>query len=116
MLIIEINALSNGAHRNQTGDVLQVPDGWAVVPDDMTLENFPFGNATTEEVDGVMAVTGWTAGTIPEPEPEPSPQPTEVELLEDVICTLDAEYDARITATEDAICELDMMMNGGTNA
>lgn len=36
MTIIEIQALDNGAHRNQTifGD-LSVPAGWAVVPADM---------------------------------------------------------------------------------
>ena len=75
MRAIEIAALSNGAHRNQTGlDVL--PDGWAVIPDDMVCENFPFGEVTAAEIDGVMTVTSWIPGTIPEPEPAPEPSPT----------------------------------------
>ena len=74
MRAIEISALSNGAHRNQTGlDVL--PDGWALIPDDMVCENFPFGEVTAEEIDGVMTVTRWTPGAIPEPEPAPEPEP-----------------------------------------
>lgn len=80
MKIIEIAELENGAHRNQTGDISTAPNGWAVVPEEMTLENFPFGDVTAEEVDGVMTVTGWTPGTIPEPDPEPD-TPTELEQL-----------------------------------
>ena len=73
MIIVEINALPNGAHRNQNGgDVL--PDGWAVVPNGMTLENFPFGEVEVAEIDGVMTVTKWTAGEMPEPEPIPEPE------------------------------------------
>lgn len=67
MTIIEIQALSNGAHRNQTGTFKTIPDGWAVIPDDMETENFPFGEVTAEEIDGVMTVTKWVAGTKPEP-------------------------------------------------
>lgn len=65
MRIIEIAALDNGAHRNQTSNAC--PDGWAVIPDDMDCENFPFGTPTVE--DGI--VTAWEAGVIPA-EPEPS--------------------------------------------
>ena len=79
MRAIEISALSNGAHRNQTG-LSVLPDGWAVIPDDMVCENFPFGEATAEEIDGVMTVTSWTPGAIPEPEPAPEPEPpTDIE-------------------------------------
>lgn len=74
MRAIEIAALSNGAHRNQTGlDVL--PEGWARIPDEMVCENFPFGELTAEGIDGVMTVTSWIPGTMPEPEPEPKPEP-----------------------------------------
>lgn len=66
MTIIEITALSNGAHRNQSGDIKTVPDGWAVIPDNMETPNFPFGEVTAEEIDGVMTVTNWVAGTKPE--------------------------------------------------
>ena len=82
--IVEIAALENGAHRNQTGNLPVIPVGWAVIPDDMECENFPFGEVTTEEIDGVMTVTRWTAGEIPpvEPEPEVEEEPTSDELLD----------------------------------
>ena len=85
MKIIEIDALSNGAHRNQDGAFEAVPSGWAVIPDDMEVpDTFPFVNIETEEVehtkeslipDGkpetytVVTVTKITAGIVPEPEP-----------------------------------------------
>ena len=82
MTIIEITALSNGAHRNQTvSGAVTVPDGWAVLPDSMDTPNFPFGEVEVAEINDVMTVTKWTAGTIPEPEPEPEPEPTTEEIL-----------------------------------
>lgn len=82
--IIEIAALENGAHKNQTGSLPVIPVGWAVIPDDMECENFPFGEVTVEEIDGVMTVTSWTAGEIPpvEPDPEVEEEPTSDELLD----------------------------------
>lgn len=84
MTIIEISALENGAHRNQSGNMQTVPDGWAVIPESMETKNFPFGNVTAEEINGVMTVTSWTPGTVPEPEPEPDDQTVDerVETLE----------------------------------
>ena len=77
MKIVEIDAFKNGAHNNQVIDcAIPVPDGWAVIPDTMETPNFPFGTITTAEIDGVMTVTSWTAGTIPEPEPGPEPETT----------------------------------------
>ena len=74
MVIIEIKALENGAHRNQTVmGFIPVPDGWAVIPGDMAIpETFPFVNVDT--AGGI--VTAMTAGTVPEPEPAPDPEPT----------------------------------------
>ena len=65
MKIIEIAALDNGAHRNQTiSGAAFVPDGWAVIPDGMAIpETFPFVNI---EVDGQTAIA-MTAGIVPEP-------------------------------------------------
>ena len=37
MRIVEIAALENGAHRNQTGAFSEIPEGWAVIPEDMAL-------------------------------------------------------------------------------
>jgi hypothetical protein len=88
MRLIEIEKLSNGAHRNQTVSFLNtIPEGWAVIPEDMVCENFPFGEVTAEEIDGVMTVTGWSAGEIPEPEPIPEPktEPTTAELLDTIL-------------------------------
>ena len=82
MLIIEIASLDNGAHRNQNGSLSRIPDGWAVVPDGMETPNFPFGEVEVSEINGVMTVTKWTAGKIPEPEPEPDPEPTQLDRIE----------------------------------
>ena len=90
MRAIEIAALSNGAHRNQTG-LSVLPDGWAVIPDDMVCENFPFGDLSVEEIDGVMTVAGWTPGAIPEPEPAPEPEPELPTDLEARVAALEAD-------------------------
>lgn len=87
MTIIEISALDNGAHRNQSGNMQTVPDGWAVIPDGMGTENFPFGDVTAEEINGVMTVTSWTPGEIPEPGPEPGP----VKSIDDRVTELESE-------------------------
>ncbi len=92
MTIIEIQAMQNGAHRNQSGDIPIYIEGWAVVPDDMEMTNFPFGDIEVEEIDGVMTVTKWTARDIPEPEPEPV---TEMEQLR-----ADVDYIAVMTGVE----------------
>jgi hypothetical protein len=79
--IIEIQALENGSHRNQTGELLAIPEGWAVIPDDMETPNFPFGEIEVEEIDGVMTVVKWVAGTLPEVE-EPEPLSKVEQLIE----------------------------------
>ena len=78
MKIVEIKALENGAHRNQTGNFTHVPEGYARIPDDMAIpDTFPFVEIETAEIDGVMTVTKMTTGIVPEPE-----QPTPAELRE----------------------------------
>lgn len=93
MTIMKISPNSNGSHDNRTTSaVIPVPEGWAVVPEHLgtqeTLEHFPFGDVTVEEIDGVPTVTGWTP--LPMPEPEPSPEPT---------ASLEARVDALETET-----------------
>lgn len=79
MFIIEIAALENGAHRNQTGTFAVVPDGWAAIPAGMTIpKTFPFVEVSVEG--GV--VTSMTAGAVPEPEPAPTPEPTQLDRIE----------------------------------
>lgn len=75
MQIIEIVALENGAHRNQSYNGVLL-NGWALVSDGESLENFPFGSFEVEEIGGVpyMKEGSWVAGEIPaEPEPEAEP-------------------------------------------
>ena len=94
MKIIEIKALENGAHRNQTWDGKTLPEGFALVPDHIETPNFPFGKVATEEVDGVVTVTKWVAGTMPESEDVEVP-PTDIEKLR-----ADIEFIALMTGVE----------------
>lgn len=71
MRIIEIKALENGAHINVIGEVGAVPEGCAVIPEDMETPNFPFGDVEVEEKGGVMTVTKWIARDV---EPMPTPE------------------------------------------
>jgi hypothetical protein len=82
MTFIEIKALENGAHRNQTGGLSFPPEGWAVIPEGMECGNFPFGTVQVEVIDGVPTVVKWTPGEMPEPEPIPEPEPTADELMD----------------------------------
>ena len=79
MNIIEIKTRPNGAHRNQSGGNV-LPDGWAVIPDGMEMQNFPFGEVVVEDVAGVPTVTAWVAGIVPEPEEETT-EPTDTDVL-----------------------------------
>lgn len=70
MKIIEIKPLENGGHRNQNGNFNSIPEGYAVIPDDIILENFPFGNLNYRTINGVKTVINWKALPIPETEVE----------------------------------------------
>jgi len=79
-LYIELQALENGAHRNQRGDGLPAPDGWLEVPPELEEEAWgylPFIMLTTE--DG--AITAVAQGQIPEAEDEPTPEPSVAEII-----------------------------------
>lgn len=81
MLIISVANLENGGHDNQCSSTpIPLPEGWAVVPKSLgtieTLENFPYGEITVEDVEGVPTVTSWTPLPVPEPEPLPDSEPT----------------------------------------
>ena len=62
--------------------MMEILEGWAVIPEELELQNFPFGEVTAEEIDGVMTVTGWIPGEMPEPEAveEPAGTLTDTEL------------------------------------
>lgn len=67
MQMLKIKANLNGSHDNQTyhGELF---NGWAVIPDDMELPNFPFGEVIAEEdkETGMMTVAEWIPGELPE--------------------------------------------------
>ena len=51
--IIEIAPMNNGAHNNQNGNFSSVPNGWAIIPDDMKIpDTFPF--VDIEVIDGIV--------------------------------------------------------------
>lgn len=90
MRLVEIATLDNGAHRNQNCSLKVVPEGWAVIPETMTIPStFPFVNITVK--DGV--VTSMTPGEMPEPEPMPEPNP-ELSVWDE----LDAAYREGVNA------------------
>ena len=90
MLIIEIQPLENGAHRNQTCNLNTIPEGWAEVPPGISApDTFPFVDI---EVDG-QTVIAMTAGIVPEPEPEPEPEPT----LEDMVSSIETAIERGLT-------------------
>lgn len=123
MKIIEIQALDNGGHRNQTGLFSELPEGWARIPDEMETPNFPFGDIEAEDediikgetvskieiVDGEAVVksekvpkvigtrkvvTKWTAGTMPEVEESEHPISETEQLRADI------DYIAIMTGVE----------------
>ena len=106
MLIIEITALDNGAHRNQTGTFRTIPDGWAEVPSSIEIpDTFPFVDIT---VDG-QTVTSMTAGVVPEPESEPEPEPT----LDERVTSLETSK-ADQTSVDELNEALNMILTGVT--
>lgn len=83
MRIIKIIPSAVGSHDSVSGVFSTIPEGWAIIPDGMATENFPFGEVTAEEIDGVMTVTHWYPLPVPEPEPEPEPIPDNPEPTSD---------------------------------
>lgn len=97
MTIIEIKPLENGAHDNNTifgadPATFPIPEGWAVVPEDVELpDTFPFVDVTVNKKAKPPVVTGMTPGVVPpDPEPEPAPPTAEERLraVEDAVLTL----------------------------
>ena len=67
MRYIEIEALPNGAHRNQETESVLSLEGWAVIPEELEIpESFPFVDISAES----GMVTSMSAREVPEPEPE----------------------------------------------
>ena len=83
MKLIRIEENELGGHDNQfIGTNIEVPEGWAVIPDDMAIpETFPFVRITVRN--GV--VKSMVAGTVPPPDPEPAPEPTADDILNAIL-------------------------------
>ena len=86
MNMVEVAAQTNGGHRNQTCHGT-VPAGWALIPEGMELPNFPFGQVTAEEVEGVLTLTGWVPGEVPVGEEPPLTLNDRVAALESAVQT-----------------------------
>ena len=85
MKMIEIAALKNGAHRNQTYHGF-LPEGWAIIPDGLEIPGtFPFVDITVEYFEGMAVVATMTAGVVPEPTPTPEREPS----VEERVATLE---------------------------
>ena len=80
MNIIEIIPLENGGHRNQTvNGNINVPEGWAVIPEDMAIPStFPFVHLTVDN----QVVVAMSEGTMPEVEPEQEQEPSQLDIIE----------------------------------
>ena len=96
MRLIKISQSEKGSHAYQTIDrVIEIPKGWAVIPDDMETPNLPFGDITVEDIDGVPTVTSWTPREMPEvPEAE-----AETTAQEDTDAML-VDHEYRLTLLE----------------
>lgn len=76
MRIIKIKQNINNSHDNQyinDSKLLSIPDGYALIPENLETPNFPFGDIEVEEVDGAMTVTSWSPKDIPEQEDKEAP-------------------------------------------
>lgn len=89
MQIIDLKQNDDGSHENQTLHGA-LPEGWAIIPPGMVCENFPFGDVSAEEIDGVLTVTSWTPLPMPELEEAETDDPDE--STESVWDELDAAY------------------------
>ena len=101
MRIVEIKTNEFGGHRNQTINgvtpaTFPVPSGWAIIPEDMVCENFPFGDVVVD-ASKPPVVTKWIPGVIPEPEPDPvEPEPAEPSVWDE----LQAAYEEGVNSVD----------------
>lgn len=114
MRIIKISANDNGSHDNlNSASIKAVPNGWAYVPPTLATPNFPFGTFKIAEINGVMTITSWTAGVMPEPEPTPEPRIDDITALQLAVAELAETQAADQTANELALAELAEIAIGG---
>ena len=89
MLIVEIKALPNGAHSNQTIDSLpEIPEGWAVIPahlEDRAMGYLPFINLVFHDGE----IVDVEQGEVPEAVREALPRYTTEQLIRQEITDLE---------------------------
>lgn len=94
MTIVELEALPNGAHRNQTvTDLEHLPDGWLEIPEElMDMWEFaaPYADFTVSDGKITAIIPKPAPEPAPEPEPEPSPMEQRIAELEDAVIELAA--------------------------
>ena len=113
MLMIELAALENGAHRNQwTDGAVTPPEGWVAVPEELeaaAVTYLPYILLTVEEGD----ITGVAQGTIPTPTPAPEPEPDALTQTQLAVAELAQVAEDNNTAAQLAIAELAETLLGG---
>lgn len=81
MTIVRVAKNEYGGHANQTADhFTALPDGWAILPDALRPDTFPFFNVEEVEDGVILAVSPIDPPEIPEPV-IPDTGPSEVEQL-----------------------------------
>lgn len=103
MIIVEIDAQDNGAHRNQIGkDIRTIPVGWVAIPqkfEEKALSCLPFICLNVE--DGI--ITGIEQGNVPEQGPKEAQPFSETTLLE-----LMSDHEYRFCLLELGLKSIDM--------
>lgn len=98
MKIIKIEAFDSGAHDNQSWTQMQIPNGWAIIPDDINIpETFPFVNIEVQD----NVVISMTEGVVPEPEDTRTPAQKREEAYNTLACI--SWRDEEITVTKAAL-------------
>lgn len=108
MQMLKILKNSNGSHQDQTYHGV-LPDGWALIPDGMAMKYFPYGEVKAEQdkETGMMTVTEWIPGELPET--PKIPQDTTIPDLQKENTLLKAQIQAtteRLDFIEDCIAEM----------
>ena len=100
MHIIEINVLENGAHRNQIGDFNIIPEGWAIIHNNIEIpETFPFVIFDIDENNNVINLeANWNAyiAAIKASKEEIKSTPS----IQDDIDTMLVDHEYRLTMLE----------------
>lgn len=87
MTIIKIEPYDNGAHANQSGNFVTIPDGWIEISSDIIMpDTFPFVNLTLDENNKIKSIeanqTAYDAAATKAAEDAKNIEPTEQEKIQ----------------------------------